>query len=151
MRSDKSWYTSNNSFKLLNEPSMNGHRMSQAAFNIDGRIFSQRKDEVDEKMSTLGALINAKDEINWQNIDLDEVAFFWITTHECRRAGTKDILAPFARINDGKMYIWGFKQCSKIEMVWMFRKLSAGEGKHVDMAKFFHHEVKQIRLQPSKI
>ena len=121
-----------------------------SAFNIDGGIFENDSDHYEEKMSTLGAIINAKDEIDWETIDLSSVTFFCICTHECRRTGTKDVLAPWARINDGKMYICGSQSCSKLEWLSMIYKISAGRGSHVKMSKFFHHEIKQIRLEPSK-
>lgn len=32
----------------------------------------------------------------------------------------------------------------------MMTKVAGGEGKHVNMSKYFHQEIKQIRLEPSK-
>ncbi|CAI2360410.1 unnamed protein product [Moneuplotes crassus] len=148
IKSDKSCYTSNLSYKLVKTDSMKGHNIYKGEFDIKQDQICESDDENIERMSQLGAIINQKDEIDWENIDLKQVSVMVLTTHECRRSGTKDIFAPFSRINDGKMFLCGFKECSKVEMLMMMAKVSAGHGNQVKMSKYFHQEVKQIRIHP---
>lgn len=138
-------------FSLM-RPSMSANKLSESAFDKNGELrFSNFEDQLlEEKQSRLGTIINPEKDVSWESIDLDSLCYFMVTTHECRRMGTKDILAPFSRINDGKTYICGFRHASKIEMLLMMSKVAQGAGKQVDMEKFFHQEIKQIKLEPSK-
>lgn len=104
-KSERSWYTEQNSYKVLKSDSMNGNKEKKGEYEVQEDLLDNPEDLHEERMSQLGALINQKDEIDWQNIDLTELSVLVITTHECRRSGTKEIWAPFARINDGKMYL----------------------------------------------
>lgn len=58
---------------------------------------------------------------------------------------------PYARINDGKMWVCGFKESSKIEMLLMMSKVAQGRGQHAKMQKYFYQDMQQIRLDPSML
>ena len=150
-KTDRSCYTNSEDLRKIKGVTTSHQQKERSSYDIDGGIFENGNDDYEEKMSSLGAIINAKDEIDWETIDLNSVTFFCISTHECRRMGTNDLLMPEARINDGKMYIWGAHHGSKLEWLWMIKEISAGRGRHVKMPKFFQHEIKQMRLEPSKI
>lgn len=75
--------------------------------------------------------------------------FIALFTHEIRRTGHKDIVAPFTRINDGKMFLVGFQKASKLEALNLLTKIQNG-GSHLGMKKFFHRQLTQIRFEPSK-
>lgn len=83
-------------------------------------------------------------------MDVDKVMYILLTTHEIRRLGTTEIAAPLTRINDGKMYIIGFKEASKLEALKMFMKVQ-DNGSHLNLEKTFYREVSQLKFIPSKL
>jgi hypothetical protein len=103
----------------------------------------------DEAHSNLGEIYNPDTEVNWQGLNLEKVFFIVITTHELRRTDHGDLIAPFTRINDGTMHILGFDEASKIEALTLLNKIQSG-GLHIDMKKFFHRKLTQIKFEPSK-
>ncbi|CAI2360073.1 unnamed protein product [Moneuplotes crassus] len=149
IKSDRSCYTNSGSYKLIKEASMNGNMITRGEFDFNQEILQSQDNQNMERMSQLGAIIDQRDEVDWTNIDLSEISIMVLTTHECRRSGSKEVFAPFTRINDGKMFLCGFKECSKLEMLMMMAKVSTGKGNQVRMSKYFHQEVKQIRIHPN--
>ena len=109
------------------------------------------KENYDEKISQLGNIVHPPSQSSWKDIDLSKIFFMCITTHELRKSNSTDLLAPFTRINDGKMFILGFNETSKIEALGLLTKIQSGGGSHVGSNKFFKQELTQIKFEPSKL
>lgn len=105
--------------------------------------------EVDyDIVSDFGHITATGREVNWHNIKLDSVLFITLTTHELQRTGSDEVIAPFTKINDGKMYILGFKETSKFEALKLFTKIDKN-ATHVDLNAFFNFPLTQINFEPS--
>ena len=112
-------------------------------------ISKENPADIDENGSAIGDFKYVDISTDWKDLDVDSVFFILLTTHECRRSGTNDIVAPFAKVNDGKMYIIGFKEASKFEALQVFMNIQ-NKGAHLDMEKLFYRQVTQIKFTPSK-
>jgi hypothetical protein len=123
---------------------------ADSAFGQDGKLMlGNNEDLIEENMSRLGKVIHNQDYDLWKSLNLDSVTFIAIVTHEIRRSGTYEVVMPYARINDGKMWVCGFKDSSKIEMLIMMSRVAQGKGQHVKMQKYFYQDMQQVRLDPS--
>jgi len=71
-----------------------------------------------------------------------------VITHENRDSKTKDINAPFTRINDGCMYLFGMKRASKLEALGYLNRVS--EGTHLGYEKFFYKKVTEVSFKNPK-
>ncbi|CAI2365861.1 unnamed protein product [Moneuplotes crassus] len=81
----------------------------------------------------------------WKKINIDEFLFHAIITHENRSSVGKDVNAPFARIDDGFMYLFGLKKCSRIEALTFLSR--ASKGTQVDYEKYFYQKATELRFK----
>ena len=85
----------------------------QREINWDNLIRSSVRligeDEDEEAQSTLGTIRVPKRELKVEDGKLSEMMMFCVITHQCQNSHTNENFLPFARINDGKMYMCGIK------------------------------------------
>ncbi len=60
---------------------------------------------------------------DWNYLETDRVVLFSVVTHEMRSSLSKEQLAPFARIDDGKMAIMGVNSRGKISILKFLSKM----------------------------
>lgn len=82
---------------------------------------------------------------DWEKLPEDNFWFYAIVTHEVRSSINDEIFAPFARINDNKMYIAGLKSSSKIEALTYLTRVS--NGTHLDFERYFFVEVSSLKIK----
>lgn len=68
-----------------------------------------------------------------------------IITHENRSSVGSDVNAPFARIDDGYMYLFGVKKCSRFQALNFLSKVS--KGTQVEYEKYFHQKATELRFK----
>lgn len=70
------------------------HEHTNSIFDTEGGFKLDSGDDfIEENMSQLGKIIHNQDYDLWKSLDLSSVTFIAIITHECRRAGTYDVLS----------------------------------------------------------
>lgn len=106
--------------------------------------------ELDEVQSTLGSIKMSKRPFVIDDEKMKDVLFLCILTHECRGSHGDENLLPVARINDGKMFLCGFPKASTMETYTLVSGVG-NKGAHINMEKFFYHEVDQLKFEPCKL
>lgn len=86
---------------------------------------------------------NADD--GWRKLSFDKFLYYAVVTHEIRSSINEEVVAPFVRVNDGKMYVVGVKECSKLGGIRYLSKVS--EGTHLNYHKFFYQKVSSLRIK----
>lgn len=80
--------------KLSKNSSVLDHEHTNSIFDTDGGFNLDKGDDlIEENMSQLGKVIHNQDYDLWKSLDLSSVTFIAVLTHECRRAGTYDVLS----------------------------------------------------------
>ena len=69
-----------------------------------------------------------------------------ITAHEVRSSMSDEQLAPFSRIDDGRMHIMGVEQHGKISSIKFIAKMS--KAKHLGMKNVNVREAKEVKIEP---
>ena len=81
----------------------------------------------------------------WEKLPEDKFLFYAIVTHEVRSSINDEIFAPFARLNDNKMYLVGVKKSSKIEALTYLSRVT--EGTHLEYDKYFYIETTELKIR----
>lgn len=71
----------------------------------------------------------------WKKFEINEFLYYAVVTHEIRSSINKEIVAPFARINDGNMYIMGVKACTRFGALRYLSRVA--EASHLRYEDFF--------------
>lgn len=82
---------------------------------------------------------------SWRKLPCDKYLFYAVVTHEIRSSINEEVFAPFVRVNDGKMYVVGVKECSKLGALGYLSKVS--EGTHLNYHKFFFQKASALRIK----
>ena len=78
----------------------------------------------------------------------DRFFLYVIVTHEARSSTNEDIFAPFARINDGSMYLVTVDPSSKYDILKYLGMFSSGT--HVNHRNFNFYQVDELKISNPK-
>mmetsp|Transcript_25612 Transcript_25612/g.29424 ORF Transcript_25612/g.29424 Transcript_25612/m.29424 type:complete len:197 (+) Transcript_25612:822-1412(+) len=89
--------------------------------------------------------VQSKASKEWRKLSENRFLFYAIVTHEVKSSINKEVFAPFARVNDGKMYIVGVKNVGKIGgLRYLF---NVSNGTHLDYERFFFIAVSELKIK----
>ena len=100
--------------------------------------------KIDEKYHSLEDVAEGK----WKALKSDKYLFYTIVTHEAASSVEAQSYVPFARIDDGQMYLLGMERCSKLEALNYMIKFN--NGTHYRHKKMIIHEAKEFRIENPK-
>jgi len=97
------------------------------------------------KIKKRGVSFCTKNEDKWTKFEYDKFLFYAVATHEIRSSLSEEVVAPFTRINDGNMYIFGVKDSNKISALKWVAKVS--DGGHLIWDKYFSKKVTELKIK----
>lgn len=81
----------------------------------------------------------------WKKLNIDEFWYYAVATHEIRSSINSEIVAPFTRINDGNMYLFGMKACNRFAAIKYLSRVS--DHTHLTYEKFFFQKVTELKIK----
>lgn len=92
-----------------------------------------------------GNFEDSKIDKEWKKLPFNEVFFHAVVTHEIRSSVNGEITAPFARINDGGMHIFGVKKVTRLQALRYVSR--AANQTHTTYDKYFYKKVLELRIR----
>lgn len=86
---------------------------------------------------------NQKD---WEYYYTKGLMFLTVVTHEMRSSLSNEVLAPFSRIDDGRMYIMGIEPNGKVQAAKFLNKMM--KSNHVDLDYVKIQEATEVKIEP---
>jgi diacylglycerol kinase family enzyme len=87
---------------------------------------------------------NESEDSKWLRIQSENFFFYIITCHEAASSVERSTYMPLTRINDGNMFVFCLKKCSKIDIARFFIKFNSGN--HYRYRKSIIQQAKEARL-----
>ena len=82
---------------------------------------------------------------SWKTLKTNQFFFYAVVTHEGMSSENEDILAPFARLNDGKMYLLTLEPMTRAAAIEFNNKIKSSD--HVFHHKFSVYEASEIKFE----
>lgn len=84
----------------------------------------------------------------WKKFEYNEFLYYAVVTHEIRSSINDEVVAPFARIDDGSMYIMGMKAVTRFGALRYLARVA--EASHLEYERFFYKKVTELKVKNPK-
>lgn len=112
---------------------------------IESKSISRANPPLVSNYKSKQSIMEMYESYDWEKLPEDNFCFYAIVTHEVKSSINDEVFAPFARINDRKMFIAGLKSSSKIEALTYLTRVS--KGTHIDFDRYFFLEVSSLKIK----
>jgi diacylglycerol kinase family enzyme len=83
---------------------------------------------------------------DWLTYDAESFFFFFVLTHEAKNSVSKEIVIPFARVNDSNMYIGSLDHMGKLNALKLIKRMQSGS--HIKMNQFKMTSATEVKISP---